>query len=192
MCESELNFTGLSTLEKPSWLCSFQTQLSSSDQVPTNATGKDPGHHTMVIIILCNYILHNISDQIVAEKTRRRDPEKTSAKIAMAMMREVALRRRGNAMAMCDGDKARMCTANNTGAGTTAEQLAHTCCAVGVNESARAAGLIKKIWGEWERDQRWQMHLFPVSPDPLGLDAMVMNADIDARDVKPSGIDAHG
>jgi len=74
-----------SSVEKPSWLRSFQTQLSSSDQVPTNATGKDPGHRTMVIIILCNCILHNISDQIVAVKTQGRDPEKKSAwrKIAM-------------------------------------------------------------------------------------------------------------
>ena len=56
-------------VEKPSWLRSFQTQLSSSDQVPTNATGKDPGHRTTVIIILCNCILHNVSDQIISQKT---------------------------------------------------------------------------------------------------------------------------
>jgi len=34
---------------------------------------------------------------------------------AVAAMQEVALRGWGNAMAMCDGDKARMCAANNTG-----------------------------------------------------------------------------
>jgi len=48
------------------------------------------------------------------------------ATVAAAATREVALQRRGNATAMCDGDKARMCAANNAGAGTTAEQFART------------------------------------------------------------------
>jgi len=52
------------------------------------------------------------------------------ATTAAAATREVALQRRGNAMAMCDGDKARMCAADNACAGTTAEQFAHTCAAL--------------------------------------------------------------
>jgi len=35
------------------------------------------------------------------------------------------------------------------------------------------------------------MHLSPVSPDPLGLAGTVMKADIDARDVGPSGVGAY-
>ena len=146
-------------LEKPSWLRSFQTQLSSSDQVPTNATGKDPGHRTMVIIILCNYILHNVSDQIVAEKTRRHDLEKTSVKIAMGTTREVALWRRGNVMVMCDGDKARMCAANNAGAGTTAEQFARTCAALwGRMRAWGLLGPLKCLVGG-VRCPQWPTHL---------------------------------
>ena len=41
---------------------------------------------------------------------------------AATVTREVALPRRGDVMAMCDGDRARVYTANNTGASTTAEQ----------------------------------------------------------------------
>jgi len=52
------------------------------------------------------------------------------ATTAARATREVALWRRGNAMAMCDGDKARMCAADNACAGTTPEQFARTCAAL--------------------------------------------------------------
>ena len=46
---------------QPLQLCSFQTQLQQSNQFLTNATCKDPGHCTMIIVI-CNCILYNIND----------------------------------------------------------------------------------------------------------------------------------
>jgi len=42
---------------------------------------------------------------------------------AATATREVALLRRGDVMAMCDGDGARVYTANNAGASATAEQV---------------------------------------------------------------------
>jgi len=85
------------------------------------------------------------------------------ATTAKAATREVALRRRGDATALRDGDKARICAADNAGAGTTAEQFART----------------------------WAALCSCVS-DPLGLAGTVVKVDIDAREVEPSGVDTHG
>ena len=46
------------------------------------------------------------------------------ATTAAVVMQEVASLRRGDAMAVCDGDKARMYAVDNAGTGTTAEQFA--------------------------------------------------------------------
>jgi len=84
----------------------------------------------------------------------------TTAKVAM---QEVALQRRGDVMAVRDGDKARICAADNASAGTTAEQFACT----------------------------WAALCSCVS-DPLRLAGTVVKVDIDAREVEPSGVDMHG
>jgi len=47
------------------------------------------------------------------------------ATMAAVVMREVTSLRQGDAMAVCDGDKARMYAVDNAGTGTTAEQFAH-------------------------------------------------------------------
>jgi len=54
--------------------------------------------------------------------------------VAVAATREVALPRRGNAMAMCDGDGTRAYIADNVGVSTTAELICGPHC--GANESA--------------------------------------------------------
>jgi len=107
--------------------------------------------------------------------------------------REVALPRRGDAMVMCDGDKASIFASDNAGAGTTAEQFACTWgCAVGVNESVDPAGPIKMSGGRGTSSAVDNAPVSPVSPDPLGPAGTVVKVDIDAREVGPPGIDTHG
>ena len=57
------------------------------------------------------------------------------ATTAAVVTREVALLRRGDAMAVCDGDKARMDAADDASAGTIAEQFARTWAALWGSES---------------------------------------------------------
>jgi len=111
----------------------------------------------------------------------------------VAAMREVAFPRQGDAMVMCDGDKASIFASDNTGAGTTAEQFACTWgCAVGVNESVDPARPIKMSGGRGMSSAVDNALVSPVSPDPLGPAGMVVKVDIDAREVGPPGIDTHG
>jgi len=98
----------------------------------------------------------------------------------------------GNAMAMCDGNKARIFVADNAGAGTTAEQFA--CmrgCTVGANESVGPAGPIKMSGGRGMSLAVGNTPVSPVSPNPLGLAGMVVKVDIDVKEVGPPGIDMH-
>jgi len=57
------------------------------------------------------------------------------ATTAAVVTREVALLRRGDAMAVCDGNNARMYAADDAGTGTTAEQFARTWAALWGSES---------------------------------------------------------
>ena len=93
------------------------------------------------------------------------------ATVAAAMMamattaaatRGVTLQRWGNAMAMCDGDKARMCAADNAGL--------YVCCAVGANESVGLAGPIKMSGG---RGASSAVANAPVSPVSLTLSGLL-------------------
>ena len=46
---------------KPFWSRSISSSTPLFRPTPTNATCKDPGHHTLIFVI-CNCILHNVND----------------------------------------------------------------------------------------------------------------------------------
>jgi len=116
--------------------------------------------------------------------------------MAMAIMvaaatatQEVALPRRGDEMALCDG-KVMAYTANNW-CRCTAELLA-SLAAQWANESTSLAGLIKNGGRRGEWPAMANAPVSPVYPDALGLAGMVVSPNTDAREVNPLGIDMQG
>ena len=62
-------------VSEPFWSRSFSSSALLLQPIPDNATCKDPGHHTMIIVI-CNCILHNVNDLetgFVSSKSSQRE-----------------------------------------------------------------------------------------------------------------------
>jgi len=108
---------------------------------------------------------------------------------AATATQEVALPRRGDEMALCDG-KAMAYAADNWRR-RTAELLA-SLAALWANESASLAGLINNGGRRGEWPAMANAPVSPVYPDALGLAGTVVSPNTDAREVDPLGVDTQG
>ena len=120
---------------------------------------QEPGHSRGKVVVVHRGLRPSLRCALVVVATVVAAMMAMATTAAAATTREVALRRRGNAMAMCDSDKARMCAANNAGAGTTTEQFACTCAALwGRMRVWGLLGPLKCLVGGVRRPQ-WPTHL---------------------------------